>query len=199
MSRPWVLASASPRRRALLEEIGLTVRVEVALDDAAEEALAQRWQGLAPARLCQRLALAKALAVARRQSEPALVLAADTVLVDGPRVLGKPRDASDAAQTLRGLCGRSHEVLTGMALLEAPNGRVARGLARAEVWLGLDRDQLIEDYVASGQAMGKAGSYGLQDPLFRPLVERVAGDEDTIIGLSRATLRQLAARWDVSL
>ena len=152
---PLVLASASPRRLELLRQIGLepTATLPLDIDETPRP-------GETPRLLVVRLALEKARAGAARRPE-AFVLAADTVVAVGRRVLGKPEDAADAARMLALISGRAHKVLTAVALA-APGGRIAQRLSETRVrFKRLTRTE-IDAYVASGEWQGKAGGYGVQ-------------------------------------
>ncbi len=185
-----VLASASPRRLDLLRTIGLEPVVMPA--DIDETPV----PGEKPHDLVARLATEKAAAVAASPnlSVDALVIAADTVIdIDG-EVFGKPVDAADAARMLRALAGRSHRVVTGMAVVAASDGdRVAESLVDAtEVWLRGFGESEIEWYLATGEPMGKAGAYAIQG-IGSLLVERIAGSYQTVVGLSLPALDELVS------
>jgi len=150
-----VLASASPRRRALMAQIGVTPD-EIDPSHLDETPLA----GETPRALAVRLADAKARSAAARHPG-AFVLAADTVVAVGRRVLGKPADAADAARMLGLLSGRAHRVLTAVAAI-APGGRIARRLSETRVRFKRLTRQEIAAYLASGEWDGKAGAYGVQ-------------------------------------
>ena len=152
---PLVLASASPRRLALLRQIGLEpARIDPAeIDETALPNETAR-------RLATRLARTKALAIAG-QRPGAYVLAADTVVAAGRRLLGKPAEEAGAEQMLRLLSGRAHRVLTAVAAV-APDGRVAGRLSETRVRFKRLTDDEIAGYLASGEWEGKAGAYGVQ-------------------------------------
>lgn len=182
MSVPIVLASVSPRRRELLQLLGL--RFDVAPADVDET-----WRnGEPPAAHAERLAREKAAARAR---PGALAIGADTIVVVDGDILGKPRDADDAAAMLRRLAGREHEVFTGVAV--AYQGRAAAGAARTLVRFRLLDDTAIRDYVATGEPMDKAGAYGIQG-YGAVLVERIEGDYFTVMGLGLVLLADLLGR-----
>jgi septum formation protein len=181
-ARALVLASASPRRRAILGQLGVAFSVqpsgvdETPLPDETPEAHVQR------------LARDKAFEVrARLAAEPARpwVLAADTiVLIDGS-VLGKPRDDAHAERMLEQLSGRTHRVLTAMCLCEAGNARSLERLMVSEVrFRELDR-ATIAAYVKSGEGRDKAGSYAIQG-LGAGLVREIAGSYTNVVGMPAA-------------
>ena len=151
-----ILASASPRRRQLLTQMGLAFRVDPAHID--EEAVTAE----TPAALAEKLALMKARAVAGRQSGPALVIGADTLVVRGRQVLGKPSDEGEAAAMLRKLSGSWHRVITGVALVQASDGRHIVSHETTSVQFAPMTDREIRDYLDTGDSMDKAGAYGIQ-------------------------------------
>ena len=141
------------------------------------------------------VALDKARAVARDWTGgAAVVLGADTeVILDG-RYLGKPRDAADAARMLRALSGRTHEVVTGLALVEVPSGREEALAVTTRVTMLDAGDEEIAAYVATGEPLGKAGAYAVQGQGAR-LVARVDGCFTNVVGLPVETVRRLLERW----
>lgn len=183
---PLVLASASPRRRDLLQGMGLAFQVHPA--DINEDPL----PGENAAALVQRLALEKA-ARCREDHPRSLVLAADTVVVsDTPpaeEFLGKPTDPAAARSMLRRLSGRQHLVLTGMALID-PSGASAQQLARTQVTFRPLSDALIDWYVSTGEAFDKAGAYGVQG-CAAMFVSRLEGSWTNVVGLPLNLLEAL--------
>lgn len=128
------------------------------------------------------LALRKARQVARRRPE-AITVGADTIVVIDDEVLGKPQSHDDAVGMLRRLSGRTHVVMTGLALIEYQAGRVARGVETTRVTFASLTQAEIEAYVATGSPFDKAGGYGIQDDLGAFLVERIEGDYYNVVGL----------------
>jgi septum formation protein len=173
-----VLASASPRRQDLLTAAG--VAFEVVPAEIEEE----RAPGEQPTSLSARLAREKALTVARRLGPtPArLVLGADTVVVLGEAVLGKPRSAEHARSLLGRLQGRSHVVVTGVAVAATDTLRVEAATVASRVTMRAVREEEIRAYVAGGEPLDKAGAYALQGE-GRRFVESVEGSESNVIGL----------------
>lgn len=175
MSTPrLVLASASPRRRQLLQQLGLAVEVRPA--DVDESAL----PGEQPGDHVERLARTKAQAVAARESN-ALVIGGDTVVVLDGEILTKPVDARDAVAMLLRLQGREHRVDTGVAVA-APEGRTVSAVVSAAVRFRPFDRTLAEAYVATGEPADKAGAYGIQG-YGSVLVEEVRGDYFAVMGL----------------
>lgn len=157
-----VLASRSPRRRELLALTGLPFRIAAADTDE------QRRPDERPADYARRLSREKAAAVRRTLDGPALILAADTIVVDGGDVLEKPRDPDEAAAMLRRLRGRVHYVITGVTLLDASTGRCVTQVARSPVPMRDYTDAEIAAYIESGDPFDKAGAYGIQHDGFHP-------------------------------
>lgn len=175
MSGPrLVLASASPRRRHLLEQLGLRFDVDPAHVD--ESALPDE----APAAHVERLALEKARSVAARRPE-AIVLGGDTVVVLDGVVLGKPGTPAEAAAMLLSLAGREHRVETGVALV-APDGREATAVVGADVRFRPFDRAWAEAYVATEEPLDKAGAYGIQGH-GAVLVDSIRGDYFAVMGL----------------
>ncbi|HVO34796.1 MAG TPA: Maf family protein [Gemmatimonadales bacterium] len=171
MNVPIVLASSSPRRRQLLALLGLGF-------EAVPADIDETWRnGEAPAVHAERLAREKAAAVARPE---ALVVGADTIVVIGGEILGKPRDAGEARTMLRRLAGQGHEVFTAVAV--AWRGKMASGTNRTVVHVRPLDDGMIDAYVATGEPLDKAGAYGIQG-YGAVLVERIEGDYFTVMGL----------------
>jgi septum formation protein len=172
-----VLASASPRRRELLARLGLDPLIRPADIDETPH------PGEDPHDLVVRLASAKAATSLARGDAEDVVLAADTEVVLDGQVLGKPRDRDDAARMLRRLGGRSHEVVTGVAVRRGGTARATR--VTTVVRFRSLSDAEITWYVATGEPAGKAGAYGLQGA-GAALVERIDGSDTNVIGLPLA-------------
>jgi septum formation protein len=179
-----ILASSSPRRRELLESAGF--EFEVIPGTVVEDSVA----GETPEQFVRRLATAKALQVAGNAPSGSVVLGADTDVVVDARILGKPVDAEDAARMLRMLSGRSHRVLTGVCIVEAPDRIHAVEHSNTEVWFRDLDEQEIRDYVASGEPQGKAGAYAIQGFASR-FVTRIAGSYSNVVGLPLSLVHQL--------
>lgn len=202
MDKKIILGSASPRRRELLEQIGIefTVRVsdkeEVYHSDMPEE-------------IVKELALMKAENIAEeivkeqgkteRKSADTVIIGADTVVVLDQKILGKPEDEEDAYRMLRSLQGRAHEVYTGVAVLccDGEQTKVARSHAvRTEVYVHNMTDDEIRGYIASGEPADKAGGYGIQG-IFAKYIDRIDGDYYNVVGLPVSyvyqTLKEIGA------
>jgi septum formation protein len=139
------------------------------------------------------VALAKARAVAREQTSPAVVLGADTEVVLDGRYLGKPADLPDALRMLRALRGRTHEVITGVALVEAPAGREETAAVVTRVTMTNAADEDLAAYVATGEPLDKAGAYAVQGR-GSLLIDRIDGCYTNVVGLPVETTRRLLQR-----
>lgn len=179
-----ILASASPRRRELLALVG--IRHEVRPADVDESLL----DGEAPAAHAERLARAKARTIAAREPD-AVVIAADTIVVVDGDVLGKPDDARSARAMLGRLTGRTHTVLTAVAVARGPQTESA--VESVDVTFRRLTAEEIDAYVATGEPMDKAGAYGIQG-FGATIVERVDGDYFSVMGLGLRRLTELLAR-----
>lgn len=180
--REWILASASPRRQFLLARLGRAFRVEVSAVPEIAEA------HLTPRENCLANAAAKARAVARR-FPGALVIGADTEVALGQRVFGKPRDRAEAIEFLQRLSGRTHEVVTGVALVcAAARFRVSFAEITRVTFHELDRAHL-EAYVDAVPTLDKAGAYAVQER-GEALIEEIEGSLTNVVGLPLAALRR---------
>ena len=171
---PLILASNSPRRRQLLALTGIPFIVLVADVDESLHANEN------PAAYVLRLAEAKARAVPADADQ--IILAADTTVVDGSDILGKPKDEAEAALMLKRLRGHAHQVYTGIALLRKSDGLLLTDLCVTDVPMRDYSDDEIQDYVATGDPLDKAGAYAIQHPGFHP-VARMDGCFASVMGL----------------
>ena len=187
-----ILASSSPRRRQLLEQIGLTFTVESAdIDERLQP-------NEVPAKYVQRLAVEKAQAIFDRHrnheddsSDPLIVLGADTAVVLDGEVLGKPTDQADARRMLELLAGRTHQVLTGIAAVSR-TGMVSE-VEITQVFFDLIDDEELVHYLMSGEPMDKAGAYGIQGYAAR-WIPRIEGCYFNVMGLPISRTIALLAR-----
>ena len=177
-----ILASASPRRKELLEKIGLKFEVEPS--NYAEDMRS----GLSPDELARAISLEKARTVARRHRN-AVVIAADTFIVFNGKIMGKPGTEAEARKMLTRLRGKPHSVITGFTILDVDSGKVLTKSVETVVHIkNLSREE-IEAYVKSGEPLDKAGAYAIQG-LGSIIVERIEGDYFNVIGLPLSTLAE---------
>ena len=191
-----ILGSASPRRRELLEQIGISFEVR---DSDKEEV----YHSLIPEEIVKELALSKAENVAddlREKQEQVkqisfdkknnvlldtIVIGADTIVVSDGSILGKPKDEADAVRMIRSLQGRSHKVYTGVAILDYDDEGKRKSVVHAvetEVVVNPMSDEEIREYAATGEPLDKAGAYGIQGR-FAAYIERIDGDYYNVVGL----------------
>jgi len=191
-SGPLILASASPRRDELLTQAGY--EFEVVVSEVAEP---ERAEGEPCDQYVTRAAALKARSVAR--SYPGTpVLGADTIVVVDDTILGKPEDEAEAEQMLLRLSGRTHEVLTGVALAYLVSGmslRVTSGVSRTRVTFRALTPDEVTEYVRTGEPMDKAGAYGIQG-LGGRLVAGYDGSYTNVVGLPMDIVAGLLARAD---
>ena len=174
------LASASPRRRQLLQALGMDFRVQPSSVPEEPE------PSESPIDLVRRLALAKARAVAADVSE-GLVIGADSVVVHQGDILGKPATVEEARGMLARLRGNTHQVFSGIAVVDASTGKHLLASETTPVLMREYSDAEVEDYIASGSPMDKAGAYGVQDSDFHP-ASSVQGCYSNVVGLPLCTL-----------
>lgn len=191
-----ILGSASPRRRELLEQIGISFEVRVS--DKEEV-----YHSLIPEEIVKELALSKAENVAddlREKQEQVkqisfdkknnvlldtIVIGADTIVVSDGSILGKPKDEADAVRMIRSLQGRSHKVYTGVAILDYDDEGKRKSVVHAvetEVFVNPMSDEEIREYAATGEPLDKAGAYGIQGQ-FAAYIGRIDGDYYNVVGL----------------
>ena len=182
-----ILASASPRRAELLRSAGIEFRVHAA------EITETRRTNESPRHFAMRLAGEKAAAVAALEAAGLYVLGADTIVVVDQHVLGKPADGSDAKRMLRLLSGRAHQVITGVCLRGQDSGGVAFNDLRLES-TGVRFEPLsareIDDYVATGEPLDKAGAYAIQGRASR-WISGIQGDYCNVVGLPVALVYRM--------
>jgi septum formation protein len=204
MTLTFILASSSPRRRELLATLGIAFSiVKPDIDETLHP-------GEAPLAYVIRLSREKAEQIAARMTQPAAVLAADTVVIlgadtmgidEGGDILGKPADADAARHMLRRLRGRAHQVCTALTLVRLAEGAAPLQITRVTqtaVTMRAYSDAEIEAYIASGDPFDKAGGYAIQHDGFSP-VARIAGSYTNVVGLPLETLREMLTEvgWPV--
>ena len=180
---PLILASGSPRRRELLDLMGLTYTVET---PDVDESFSGR-----PSETVMEISRRKAAAVAARHSD-SIIIAADTlVFADG--ALGKPHTREIAKEMLRSLAGNWHHVYTGITVINTRSGRILRNVDKTRVHLVPMTEQEIDAYVATGEPLDKAGAYGIQG-MGGMFVDRIDGSYSNVVGLPMSMLRIMLAQ-----
>ena len=186
-----ILASASPRRRELLERVG--VKGFTAAPPNVDESVDP---GLSPAAMVEELSLRKARAAAENYGPDVLIIAADTVVALDGTVLGKPRDEDDAFSMLSALSGREHRVYTGVTVLQGTRA-VTEHEVTAVTFRELSPDE-IRGYIATGEPLDKAGAYGIQG-VGALLVSGIRGDYSNVMGLPVFRLGRILREFGLDL
>lgn len=181
-----ILASGSPRRKEILENIGL--RFDVSVSDTDESVI--KAERLPVSVYVQELALLKASAVQKSAPKDSLIISADTVVYSEGKILGKPKDYDDAFSMLKSLSGKCHSVFTGICVMRTKDAFSCCGAVETEVYFKELTDVQIERYVQTGEPMDKAGAYGIQG-LGSLLVEKINGDYFNVVGLPVAKLSEI--------
>jgi septum formation protein len=179
-----VLASSSPRRRELLSILGVPFTTQSA--DIDESTRPEE----SPSQYAARLAREKAHAIARRRPAD-MILGADTIVILGNEVLGKPRDADDARRMLQALSGKVHQVSTAVCLMM--NGHLHEHVETTSVYMRAVPETEIRDYIATGEPMDKAGAYAIQGGAAK-WIYRIEGDYFNVVGLPLAAVWQMLQR-----
>ena len=171
-----ILASASPRRRELLGKIGMDFEV---LPAKGEEIITKTL----PWEVVEELSFQKAKEIADLQSEECIVIGSDTIVAKGEEIMGKPKNEEDAFRMLSEISGNCHQVYTGVTLIRTGNeSKVITFAEKTDVYLYEMSEKEIRDYIASGDCLDKAGSYGIQGD-FAIHVKGIAGDYYNVVGL----------------
>jgi septum formation protein len=190
MTRSIVLASASPRRRELLKNLGLNFSVDPAEIDEIQTIK------LKPAHLAKAISLHKAQGAASRHAD-SIIIAADTFGVLDGVILGKPVDARHARKMLAALSGRCHSVITGFTVIDSATNRVVSRAVETKVYFRKLKLSEIARYVRTGEPLDKAGAYAIQG-LGALLVERIEGDYYNVIGLPLCALAGVLRRFGIT-
>ncbi len=186
-----ILASASPRRKELLERIGLRFEVE---PSNYEEDI---YPGLEPHELAQKISLAKAESVAS-QHKNAIVIAADTFIVFGGQILGKPHTEKEARKVLETISGNSHSVITGFSIIDASKNKTLSKSVETKVYIRKLTPAEIDAYVKSKEPLDKAGAYAIQG-LGAAIVERIEGDYFNVVGLPLSALTEALKEFGIRI
>ncbi|MFO7951993.1 MAG: Maf family protein [Bacillota bacterium] len=184
-----ILASSSPRRAELLNQVGIPFKI-------IEPSISESMQDNVPAsEMVAKLALKKAFSVSV-QVDSGYVLSADTAVISGSEIMGKPLNEKDAYRMLKQLSGTKHLVLSGLALVDVTTGGYENGFAETHVWLKTLLDEQIYNYIATGEPIDKAGAYGVQGraALF---VDKIEGCYSNVVGLPLGLLFDFFKRLQI--
>jgi septum formation protein len=186
-----VLASASPRRRELLEQIGLRSEVDPTDYDEGKVSAAE------PHEMARELSLGKARAAAQKHRK-ALIIAADTLVLLEGRVFGKPHTDAQAREMLRALSGRTHSVITGFTVLDTETGKVVSKSVETRVHMRRLTLREIHAYVRTKEPLDKAGGYAIQER-GAVLVDRIEGDYSNVVGLPLSALAEVLEEFGINV
>jgi septum formation protein len=187
-----VLASKSPRRRELLSNLGLDFEV-------VESNVKEFSREKQPSRYVMDLSFNKAMSVAKKLSEEAIVIGADTVVVIGDKILGKPKDRNEAYVMLKKLQGKAHTVYTGITIVRTYDFKYVSDFEKTKVWIRKLQDEEIFNYIDTGEGYDKAGAYAIQG-VGALIVEKIEGDYFNVVGLPISKLFDILKReFDVRL
>jgi len=171
-----VLASKSPRRKEVLEKHGYDVIIDVSnVDENSAKKKDVK-------ELVMELAKLKAQTVAKRHKDT-IIVAADTLVYFERKELGQPKDAHEAEEMIRRLIGKTHEVYSGICIINTSNSEVMQDFDLSKVKLKKVSDETLREYIASGQYKGKAGAYNINDPEFENFIDNVKGSYFNVMGL----------------
>jgi septum formation protein len=186
-----VLASASPRRKELLGQIGLQFDVEPTDYDEETTSASE------PHEMAMELSLGKAKSAARKHRK-SLIIAADTLVVLGDSVVGKPHTNAQAREMLRALSGRTHSVITGFSILDTETGKVLSRSVETKVHMRKLTLKEIDSYVRTKEPLDKAGGYAIQGRGV-VLVDRIEGDYSNVVGLPLSALAESLGEFGVNV
>ncbi len=191
--RTIILASSSPRRKQLLESIGITFKI---IPSNIEEKMNPR---LGPAAQAELLSVQKAEAVARlHQGKELLIIAADTIVIIDGEKLGKPESDDDAKRMLRKLSGKKHSVVTGFTILDLVSGKKITSSVQTQLWMRTLSAKEILSYVQKEMLIDKAGSYAIQG-IGAVLFEQIEGDYTNVLGLPIPALYKELKKFGVHI
>lgn len=189
--RKIILASSSPRRTQLLKQIGLAhTIVKSDVDEKISEHISPRKQA-------ENLSLQKAKAVAKNYPD-ALIIAADTIIVLGKKIIGKPKSKKDAKRILRLLSGKPHKVFTGFTLIDTANKKTITDSEESTVYVKKLTEKEINAYVASKEPLDKAGAYGINEK-GAVIIEKIEGDFSNVVGLPLYKLSQTLEKFGINV
>jgi septum formation protein len=190
-TRTIILASASPRRKELLEKIGLKFQVDPSNSDESLRT------DLKPEGMVKALSLEKAFGVASKYPD-AIIIAADTLGVFRGKIIGKPANREEARAMLTSLSGKSHRVITGFSILDTASKKATTHSVETRVYFKKLTAEEIENYLNSGEPLDKAGSYAIQG-LGSILVEKIVGDYYNVMGLPISALVECLKKFGVQV
>lgn len=186
-----ILASTSPRRQALLAQLGLEFKVDGRVREDP------KISGLEPSELVKKLSLEKALLIVKYHTD-AIIISADTIGIVSGRVIGKPHSYDDARTVLSLLSGKAHTVITGFTVIDTGTKKTVTQSVATTVYFKKLTAEEINAYIATGEPMDKAGAYAIQG-LGAALVERIEGDYYNVVGLPLYALAEVLKQFGVNV
>jgi septum formation protein len=189
--RNIILASTSARRKALLEQLHLEFKIDARVWEDAQLAEGP------PDRLVREISLKKAQSVAGFHPD-AVIIAADTIGFIGGRIIGKPHSEKEAREILSLLSGKAHTVITGFTVLDTLTGKTVTPSVETTVYFKCLTDSEIDDYIATGEPLDKAGAYAIQG-IGAALVARIEGDYYNVVGLPLCALTEVLKEFGVNV
>lgn len=189
MNKKIVLASSSPRRKDILEQMGLDFKIISSTFEENIEDLTFKYETI------ENLAYEKAFCVAKNLDEEFLVIGADTVVVLDGKILGKPKDFEHAKEMLKNLSGKTHFVVTSICIINSNSFEQKISSTTSHVEFKKLSDKILEDYLLEFRPYDKAGAYGIQE-LPDGFIENVSGSFENIIGLCPISLEKLLREFD---
>jgi len=186
-----VLASASPRRKELLEKTGLRFDVDPVETDENMES------GKNPHEIVRKISLQKALSVSGRHKDT-VIIAADTIGFLNGQIIGKPHNSDEAKKILQLLSGKSHTVITGFTIIDSANNKTVSRSVETKVFIKKLSQQEIDAYLSTGEPLDKAGAYGIQG-LGSVIVEKIEGDYYNVVGLPLNALSEALKAFGINI
>lgn len=185
-----ILASSSPRRKRLLEKIGLKFKI------VPSNLNEQTDQSLEPIKLVKSLSLKKAKDIAKREKN-AIIIAADTIVVFNNQIIGKPKDESHAKEILKRLSDRPHFVITGFTIINSTDNKTITRSVKTTVYMKKMTDKEINDYIKTKEPLDKAGAYGIQG-LGGKFITKIKGDFFNVVGLPLPALMKSLKKFGIN-
>jgi septum formation protein len=190
-----ILASASPRRKELLEKIDL--KFEVDASDCEEDINPGLESRLKPREIVRKLSIKKAQSVAARHKN-AIIIAADTIGMVGDKILGKPHTKNEASKMLRAISGKSHSVITGFSILDTATNKIVTETVNTQVYIKKLTGEEIDAYVKTGEPLDKAGAYAIQG-MGAVIVKKIEGDFYNVMGLPLNALTEALKEFGINI
>jgi len=186
-----VLASASPRRKELMEKTGLKFEVDPVETDENVES------GKNPHEIVREISLQKAMSVSGKHRD-AVIIAADTIGFLNGQIIGKPHNPDEARKILQLLSGKSHIVITGFTIIDSSNNKTVSQSVETKVYIKKLSQQEIDAYISTGEPLDKAGAYGIQG-LGSVIVEKIEGDYYNVVGLPLHALSEALKAFGINI